>query len=93
MHEMRYLIVLFIFSLLFSSCENSKEFSGFTYPEGKYKALILSYDDGTIEDLELVDLLNKNNLKGTFNLNSAYLGTTRGWPQEKGDTIFQRYVP
>ncbi|WP_053991642.1 polysaccharide deacetylase family protein [Mangrovimonas sp. TPBH4] len=90
---MRYNLAVIILSLIFSSCENSKEFNGFTYPEGKYKALILSYDDGTIEDLELVELLNKNNLKGTFNLNSAYLGAIRGWPQQNGDTIFQKYVP
>lgn len=90
---MKNILLLFILSLLFSSFEKSKEFNGFTYPEGKYKALILSYDDGTIEDLDLVGLLDKNNLKGTFNLNSAYLGTIRGWPQQNGDTIFQKYVP
>jgi peptidoglycan/xylan/chitin deacetylase (PgdA/CDA1 family) len=89
---MRYRI-LFLLSLLFLSCENRKEFNGFTYPYGKYKALILSYDDGTIEDLNLVDLLDKNNLVGTFNLNSAYLGATRSWPQKNGDTIYQKYVP
>lgn len=91
--KMKNILLLFILSLLFSSFEKSKEFNGFTYPEGKYKALILSYDDGTIEDLDLVGLLDKNNLKGTFNLNSAYLGTIRGWPQQNGDTIFQKYVP
>ena len=46
-----------------------------------------------LEDLDLVDLLDRNNLKGTFNLNSAYLGAIRGWPQQNGDTIFQKYVP
>ena len=90
---MRYILLIFLFIILFSSCENTKEFNGFTYPNGKYKALILSYDDGTIEDVELVNLFDKNNLKGTFNLNSAFLGTTRGWPQQDGDTIYQKYVP
>ena len=91
--KMRYNILILLLSFLFISCEKRNEFNGFTYPYGKYKALILSYDDGSIEDLDLVKLLDKNNLKGTFNLNSAYLGTTRGWPQENGDTIFQKYVP
>ncbi|MGC6479822.1 MAG: polysaccharide deacetylase family protein [Flavobacteriaceae bacterium] len=88
-----YLVCILLPLFFFTSCENPKTFDGFTYPEGKYKALILSYDDGTIEDLQLVDLFNRNGLKGTFNLNSAYLGTVRGWPQEKGDTIFQAYIP
>ncbi len=87
----------FVFSyaclLMLSSCNEKAEFIGFTYPEGKYKALVLSYDDGTIEDIQLASLFDQNKLVGTFNLNSAYLGALRGWPQENGDTIFQKYVP
>jgi peptidoglycan/xylan/chitin deacetylase (PgdA/CDA1 family) len=41
------------------------------FPNGKSKALILSYDDGSIEDRKLVSLLNKYGLKGTFHLNSG----------------------
>ena len=40
------------------------------FPEGKNKALILSYDDGRTEDRQLVQLLNKYHLIGTFHLNS-----------------------
>ena len=79
--------------LLFLSCEDNNHFIEFTYPDGKYKALILSYDDGTIEDIELARLFDAHHLVGTFNLNSGYLGTTRGWPQNNGDTIYQKYVP
>lgn len=46
------------------------------FPEGKTKALILSYDDGRTEDRELVQLMNKYHLIGTFHLNSNKLGTT-----------------
>lgn len=53
----------------------------------------MSYDAGTIEDIEVASLFNKNNIIGTFNLNSEYLGTTRGWPMQNGDTIFQAYIP
>jgi peptidoglycan/xylan/chitin deacetylase (PgdA/CDA1 family) len=92
--EMRRLIILFYGCfLLFSSCNEKAEFLDFTYPEGKYKALVLSYDDGTIEDIQLANLFDKHNLVGTFNLNSKFLGTRRGWPQKNGDTVFQRYVP
>ncbi|GAA4235021.1 polysaccharide deacetylase family protein [Postechiella marina] len=55
--------------------------------------MVLSYDDGTIEDIELARLFDKNKLVGTFNLNSRYLGVTRSWPQKNGDTIYQKYVP
>ena len=40
------------------------------FPEGKTKALILSYDDGSKHDRELVKLMNKYHLVGTFHLNS-----------------------
>ena len=45
------------------------------FPEGKTKALILSYDDGSKHDRELVKLMNKYYLVGTFHLNSNLLGT------------------
>jgi peptidoglycan/xylan/chitin deacetylase (PgdA/CDA1 family) len=86
------ILSLAIISLLFS-CNEKPSFVDFTYPEGKTKALVLSYDDGTIQDIELTELFDKNNLIGTFNLNSKYLGVRRGWPQQNGDTIYQRYVP
>lgn len=89
----RLCILFYSCFLLFSSCKEKAEFINFTYPEGKYKALVLSYDDGTIQDIQLANLFDQNNLVGTFNLNSEYLDTTRGWAQQNGDTIFQKYVP
>ncbi len=44
-----------------------------TFPEGKRKVITLSYDDGTVADRELVDILNQHGLKGTFHLNSGKL--------------------
>ncbi len=35
------------------------------------KYLVLSFDDGTIYDKKLIDLLNKYNISATFNLNSG----------------------
>ena len=40
----------------------------------KYKkALTFSYDDGTIQDRRLIEILNRYGLKATFNLNSQLL--------------------
>lgn len=41
---------------------------------GKNKALTFSYDDGVTQDVRLIEIFNKYNLKGTFNLNSELLG-------------------
>ena len=39
------------------------------FPEGKAKALTMSYDDGKIQDERLVEIFDKYGIKGTFNLN------------------------
>lgn len=45
--------------------------------ENKHKILTFSYDDGTTQDIRLVELFNKYGLKATFNLNSGKLGQER----------------
>lgn len=40
----------------------------------KKKAITFSYDDGVTQDIRLVELLNKYDLKCTFNINSELLG-------------------
>lgn len=42
--------------------------------QSKKKAVTFSYDDGVVQDIRLIQLLNKYNLKCTFNLNSGLLG-------------------
>ncbi len=44
------------------------------FPGGKSKALTLSYDDGVTQDKRLTEILRKNGLKGTFNINSGLFG-------------------
>ena len=39
----------------------------------KKKAITFSYDDGVTQDIRLIELLNKYNLKSTFNINSELL--------------------
>ena len=49
------------------------------FPQGRAKALTLSYDDGVEQDIRLIDIMNCHGLKGTFNLNSGLFapeGTT-----------------
>ena len=41
---------------------------------GKQKAVTFSYDDGVTQDIRLIELFNKYDLKATFNLNSELLG-------------------
>lgn len=45
------------------------------FPEGKTKAVTFSYDDGYTADLKIAGILDSFGMKGTFNLNSAYIGT------------------
>ena len=41
------------------------------FPEGRARALTFSYDDGVVQDIRFVGLLNRYGMKGTFNLNSG----------------------
>ena len=56
------------------------------FPEGKFKALTFSYDDGNVADRRLVEIFNRYGMKGTFNLCSFHLtgdneGVIRTKPQ------------
>ncbi|MBT3683135.1 MAG: polysaccharide deacetylase family protein [Candidatus Marinimicrobia bacterium] len=46
----------------------------YAWPDGKWKALIMSYDDGPSADVQMVDLFNSNGIIGTFSLTSSFLG-------------------
>lgn len=50
-----------------------------TYPNNKYKAITFSFDDGTNQDIRLVKLFNKYNLKCTFNINSGISNHNCKW--------------
>ena len=41
------------------------------FPGFKKKALTLSYDDAVEQDIRLIEIMKKNGIKGTFNLNSG----------------------
>lgn len=52
------------------------------FPGGKSKALTLSYDDGVTQDRKLVEILNKYEIKCTFNLNSGHIKSGPEWMLE-----------
>lgn len=57
------------------------------YPNGKAKAFNVTYDDGVLQDVRFVELLNKYNLKGTFNLNSRLIENEFEWEHENGCVV------
>ena len=57
------------------------------YPFGKAKAFNVTYDDGILQDVRFVELLNKYNLKGTFNLNSGLMENEFEWTHESGVVV------
>lgn len=47
--------------------------------QNKRKAITFSFDDGIVDDIRLVGILNKYGLKATFNLNSGHLTGALSW--------------
>lgn len=54
------------------------------YPGGKAKAFNITYDDGVLQDIPFVKLLNRYGLKGTFNLNSQLMEEGFAWVHPNG---------
>jgi hypothetical protein len=54
------------------------------YPGGKTKAFNITYDDGILQDVRFVALMNKYGLKGTFNLNSQLMEQEFEWVHPSG---------
>ena len=58
------------------------------FPNGKERTLTLSYDDGVDTDIRLIELLEKYNIKCTFNLNSG-LFNPEGSVRPEGQVSFR----
>lgn len=54
------------------------------YPGFKAKAFNITYDDGVMQDIPFVALLNRYGLKGTFNLNSQLMAEKFTWTHPNG---------
>lgn len=59
------------------------------FPEGKHKVLTMSYDDGKLEDRQLVELFNRYGIKGTFHLNSGLVDQDIRIKPEEWNTLYQ----
>lgn len=46
------------------------------FPQGKPKAFTFSYDDGPVQDVRFIELLDRTGLKCTFNINSGMFSDT-----------------
>ena len=57
------------------------------YPGGKSRAFSITYDDGVLQDIPFVSLLNRYGLKGTFNLNSGLMQEEFAWHHPTGALI------
>lgn len=59
------------------------------FPEGRYKALTFSFDDGSCQDIWLVEKMREYGLKGTFNMNMGLLPPTEDFDfSTLDDTVF-----
>ncbi len=58
------------------------------FPGGKHKALTMSYDDGRTADRRLVDIFNRNGIRGTFHLNSGFLGVNDHIDPQEVKTLY-----
>lgn len=61
------------------------------FPEGKRKALTMSYDDGMLSDMRLLSIFNKYGIKGSFNLNYGRSKCTdfKGIPLDKVIKVYE----
>lgn len=59
------------------------------FPQGKFKALTMSYDDGRTYDRRLVEIFNRYGIRGTFHLNSSKLGDDRHVTREEAAGLYR----
>lgn len=61
------------------------------FPEGKAKALTMSYDDGILQDERLIGIFNRYGIKGTFNLNYGLMGSEKARTRLESGRIAELY--
>ncbi|GAA4830201.1 polysaccharide deacetylase family protein [Paenibacillus vulneris] len=60
-----------------------------TYPQGKFKVLTMSYDDGRAADRRLVQIFNDYGIKGAFHINSGLMGTGDRITKEEAAELYK----
>ncbi len=61
------------------------------FQNGTTKAISFTYDDAKTEDIKVVEILNKYGLKGTFNINSGFLGNDGVLNEEQVKTVYENH--
>ena len=59
------------------------------FPDGKFKVLTMSYDDGKHADRRLVKIFNDNGIKGTFNVSYGMEGDPIRIPQSGYEELYK----
>lgn len=59
--------------------------------DGKMNALTLSYDDGRVHDRRLVEIMNKNGIRGTFHLNSGRMCGENAIPLDEIAKLYENH--
>ncbi|MDQ0059269.1 polysaccharide deacetylase family protein [Paenibacillus harenae] len=59
------------------------------FPDGKHKALTMSYDDGTTADRRLVSIFNRHGIKGAFHLNGGLFGKGNRISEEEAVSLYE----
>lgn len=59
------------------------------FASGCRKAVVFGYDDGTVSDRRLVEVLNRHGLRGTFFLNSGRLGHSGHLAADEVPALFE----
>lgn len=59
------------------------------FPGFKHKVLTMSYDDGRTFDRQLIQIFNKYGIKGTFHLNSGFLGDGGHVTKEEVKSLYE----
>ena len=59
------------------------------FPGGKFKVLTMSYDDGKLEDRQLISIFNKHGIKGTFHINSGMFAQEIRIKPEEFSTLYK----
>jgi peptidoglycan-N-acetylglucosamine deacetylase len=67
---------------------NPDRLKQFSFPQGKYKALVMSFDDGNLQDKKLIDIFNANGIRGTFHLNSGLMGNSDKVPAAEVKSVY-----
>lgn len=61
------------------------------FPQGNKIALSLSFDDGKTHDRRLVSIMNQYGIKGSFHLNSGFLGLPSYISKEEIKSLYQNH--